>query len=153
MLITSFYSYKGGVGRTMALANTAWELVQRGYRVAVLDLDLEAPGLHRALRIVDERAAERIAWASPFHELERQWRSAPSTRIWKDRTNLPDLGARQLLVVPAVRRGETEDTTAAIQAYRQLQAQAKTIREYTRHIVLSEVRSQLAKAGIDSKDH
>lgn len=41
----AFYSYKGGVGRTLALANAAYLLAARGKRVALLDLDLEAPGL------------------------------------------------------------------------------------------------------------
>jgi len=41
----TFYSYKGGVGRSLALANTAALLVQRGRRVALIDFDLEAPGL------------------------------------------------------------------------------------------------------------
>jgi hypothetical protein len=45
--IISFYSYKGGVGRTMALANVAVLLAQRGHRVLAVDFDLEAPGLHR----------------------------------------------------------------------------------------------------------
>jgi hypothetical protein len=45
--IVTFYSYKGGVGRTMALANVATLLAQRGQRVLVVDFDLEAPGLHR----------------------------------------------------------------------------------------------------------
>ena len=42
----SFYSFKGGVGRSMALINTAGILAgRRGFRVLVIDLDLEAPGL------------------------------------------------------------------------------------------------------------
>jgi len=45
--IFTFYSYKGGTGRTMALANIAWILASRGKRVLVIDWDLEAPGLHR----------------------------------------------------------------------------------------------------------
>ncbi|WP_055715422.1 FxSxx-COOH system tetratricopeptide repeat protein [Streptomyces torulosus] len=47
--IITFYSYKGGTGRTMALANTAWILASCGYRVLVVDWDLEAPGLDRFL--------------------------------------------------------------------------------------------------------
>jgi MinD-like ATPase involved in chromosome partitioning or flagellar assembly len=43
--IITFYSYKGGVGRTMALANTAILLSQWGYSVLMIDFDLEAPGL------------------------------------------------------------------------------------------------------------
>lgn len=45
--ITTFYSYKGGSGRSMTLANVAWALATNGERVLVVDWDLEAPGLHR----------------------------------------------------------------------------------------------------------
>ncbi|MET8150278.1 FxSxx-COOH system tetratricopeptide repeat protein [Actinoplanes sp. NPDC049668] len=45
--VVTFYSYKGGTGRTMALANVAWILAASGYRVLVADWDLESPGLHR----------------------------------------------------------------------------------------------------------
>jgi MinD-like ATPase involved in chromosome partitioning or flagellar assembly len=45
--IVTFYSYKGGTGRTMALANVAWILATSGLKVLVVDWDLESPGLHR----------------------------------------------------------------------------------------------------------
>ena len=45
MYVTTFYSFKGGVGRTMALVNAAVALAKRGRRVLVVDFDLEAPGL------------------------------------------------------------------------------------------------------------
>jgi AAA domain len=45
--IVTFYSYKGGTGRSMALANVAWLLASSGKRVLTIDWDLEAPGLHR----------------------------------------------------------------------------------------------------------
>jgi cellulose biosynthesis protein BcsQ len=45
--IVTFYSYKGGTGRSMLLANVAWILACNGKRVLALDWDLEAPGLHR----------------------------------------------------------------------------------------------------------
>jgi tetratricopeptide (TPR) repeat protein len=45
MFTVTFYSYKGGVGRTMALANTAHRLSAKGKKVFLLDFDLEAPGL------------------------------------------------------------------------------------------------------------
>jgi tetratricopeptide (TPR) repeat protein len=48
--IVTFYSYKGGTGRTMALANTAWILASSGKRVLVVDWDLESPGLHKFFR-------------------------------------------------------------------------------------------------------
>ncbi len=45
--IITFYSYKGGTGRTMALANVAWILATNGKRVLSVDWDLESPGLHK----------------------------------------------------------------------------------------------------------
>ncbi|MGH9851114.1 MAG: tyrosine-protein kinase family protein, partial [Blastocatellia bacterium] len=45
--IITFYSYKGGTGRSMALANVAWILASNGKKVLTIDWDLEAPGLHR----------------------------------------------------------------------------------------------------------
>ena len=45
--IITFYSYKGGTGRTMALANVAWILAANGRRVLVADWNLESPGLHK----------------------------------------------------------------------------------------------------------
>lgn len=44
--ITTFYSYKGGTGRTMALSNIGWILASNGQQVLLIDWDLEAPGLH-----------------------------------------------------------------------------------------------------------
>lgn len=43
--VITFYSYKGGVGRTMSLANIGVLLAQWGYKVLIVDWDLEAPGL------------------------------------------------------------------------------------------------------------
>ncbi|ANL68581.1 tetratricopeptide repeat-containing protein (plasmid) [Rhizobium phaseoli] len=45
MFTITFYSYKGGVGRTMALVNVAAELARRGRKVLIIDFDLEAPGI------------------------------------------------------------------------------------------------------------
>jgi TIR domain/Tetratricopeptide repeat/CobQ/CobB/MinD/ParA nucleotide binding domain/NB-ARC domain len=45
--VITFYSYKGGTGRTMALANVAWILACNGKRVLAIDWDLESPGLHK----------------------------------------------------------------------------------------------------------
>jgi len=43
--IVAFYSYKGGVGRSMAALNMAYALAERQHHVLILDMDLEAPGL------------------------------------------------------------------------------------------------------------
>src|ERR1044072_4989220 len=53
--IITFYSYKGGTGRSMTLANVACLLAlhhtsKDGRGVLMVDWDLEAPGLHRFFR-------------------------------------------------------------------------------------------------------
>jgi MinD-like ATPase involved in chromosome partitioning or flagellar assembly len=45
MQTITFYSYKGGVGRSLILANIANKLSKFGKKVCLLDFDLEAPGL------------------------------------------------------------------------------------------------------------
>jgi cellulose biosynthesis protein BcsQ len=46
-IVYTFYSFKGGVGRSMALANVAALLAKAGNRVLIIDWDLEAPGLEK----------------------------------------------------------------------------------------------------------
>lgn len=43
--VVTFYSFKGGVGRSTALAFVANILAVQGYRIVMIDFDLEAPGL------------------------------------------------------------------------------------------------------------
>ena len=44
--VVTFYSYKGGVGRTFLLVNVASWLAKAGFKILCIDFDLEAPGLH-----------------------------------------------------------------------------------------------------------
>ena len=43
-MIYTFYSFKGGVGRSMAMASVAYLMATRGLRVLTVDFDLEARG-------------------------------------------------------------------------------------------------------------
>jgi hypothetical protein len=52
-----FFSIKGGVGRSTAMAASAWSLAEEGKRVMVLDLDLESPGLSSSLLPEEKRPA------------------------------------------------------------------------------------------------
>jgi cellulose biosynthesis protein BcsQ len=58
-----FYGLKGGVGRSSALAMTAYRLARQGRRVLLLDFDLESPGLSGLLLPPDRVApAGLIDW-------------------------------------------------------------------------------------------
>lgn len=50
MKALTFYSYKGGVGRTLAMVNIAMRLAEFGKKVVLLDFDLEAPGVQFKLK-------------------------------------------------------------------------------------------------------
>lgn len=49
MQIVVFFSYKGGVGRSLTLCNTAASLCRKHCRVGLLDFDVDAPSLHYQL--------------------------------------------------------------------------------------------------------
>ena len=51
----AFFSIKGGVGRSTALAAAAWHLAKLGKKVLVVDMDLESPGLSSTLLPGDRR--------------------------------------------------------------------------------------------------
>ena len=42
-----FYSYKGGTGRSLTLANIAYLMAYYGHKVLIMDMDMEAPGQHK----------------------------------------------------------------------------------------------------------
>lgn len=98
--ILTFYSYKGGTGRSMALANVAWILAANGQRVLVIDWDLEAPGLHRYFRpfLADPELQETpglINFFMDFMEASRTEQrssssscSQPDSQWFKNYTNL-----------------------------------------------------------------
>lgn len=82
--IVTFYSYKGGTGRSMALANVACllsrQLAGTTQRVLVMDWDLEALGLHRffATKADLPEFETRPGVVNYFHDLDLLLASSPS---------------------------------------------------------------------------
>jgi len=111
-MIYTFYSYKGGVGRTMALANVGELFYQAGLNVLLVDWDLEAPGLERFF--VD---AEKIA-AHPGvvdmlldykHQMTEEWTTEAGQLPFKKPSDLfidlhPDSPKGRLWLLTAGRR-------------------------------------------------
>lgn len=80
--IVTFYSYKGGVGRTMALANVAFLAASNGYRVLVMDWDLEAPGLPYYFRGLLDAPDSRALKESPgILDLVWDWTAALKSAV------------------------------------------------------------------------
>ncbi len=55
--VVTFYSFKGGMGRTTTLAAVALQMVRKGKNVMMVDTDIEAPGL--ASLFFDESRIEK----------------------------------------------------------------------------------------------
>jgi len=71
--IVAFYSFKGGVGRSMAVLNVAYAMAAHGRNVLILDMDLEAPGLSGFLerqneidRFAGGDMVDLVSWAKDF---------------------------------------------------------------------------------------
>jgi len=59
--ILSIHSYRGGTGKSNLSANMAYQAMRRGRRVAVLDTDLQSPGVHMVLGLRPERMANTLS--------------------------------------------------------------------------------------------
>lgn len=53
--IISVHSYRGGTGKSNVAANLAWLMAREDKRVAVLDTDLQSPGVHMVLGVDQQR--------------------------------------------------------------------------------------------------
>jgi MinD-like ATPase involved in chromosome partitioning or flagellar assembly len=104
LYVITFYSFKGGVGRTMALVNTAAELARRGRKVLLVDFDLEAPGLNTYDLLRPEKPQPGIVeYVTEFH----QTRHSPLVTDFLYEANPIGKKGGKLWVMPAG-RGDAE---------------------------------------------
>lgn len=83
----TFYSFKGGVGRTMALINVACILAARGRRVLMIDFDLEAPGLTLFQQRTSQKKAKSATRQAGLVELIHDFLSNSKTSPLADEEN------------------------------------------------------------------
>jgi predicted acylesterase/phospholipase RssA len=72
-MIYTLYSYKGGVGRSMALANLGECFFQKGLKVVMIDWDLEAPGLETYF-FSDARERARVTARRGLIDMLREYK-------------------------------------------------------------------------------
>jgi len=53
--IVSIHSYRGGTGKSNSTANLAVAVAQKGYRVGIVDTDIQSPGIHILFDIDQEQ--------------------------------------------------------------------------------------------------
>ncbi len=101
--IALFYSFKGGVGRSTALAATALRLAASGERVVVIDADLDAPGVGSLLVDLDGAIAPHgiVDYLLEQPVLEAKG-MVPKLDEYYHRSAIRDSGNdREILVFPA----------------------------------------------------
>jgi hypothetical protein len=98
--IVVFYSFKGGLGRSTALTSFAIQRAQVGERVAVVDFDLDAPGVG-VLLAADERGTT-AQWGAVDFLLERDTHG-PLSDYYHPCRRADVAGRGELLVFPAGR--------------------------------------------------
>ena len=109
--VVTFYAFKGGTGRTLALSNVARYLAEdQGCRVGIIDLDLDAPGLPRQAlcRVMqhDEDSPTEYNRDDFLQEIDRSYgfidlfTEAYSNGL-KARTTSPNIAENQFCLPPA----------------------------------------------------
>jgi MinD-like ATPase involved in chromosome partitioning or flagellar assembly/Sec-independent protein translocase protein TatA len=161
--VITFYSFKGGVGRTMAVANVAYRLANtHGLKVIAVDWDLEAPGLHRFFGVSSADAAKGQGVLDYFAAWDKavkgQEPEPPNVMEWvipiTKKKHKPRFGSVSLLL--AGRLDETYDARLAAlhwQDFYEREAGAaavETLREQlvgNADVVLIDSRTGLTDAG------
>jgi len=103
-----FYSYKSGVGQTTALIQTAFQLTRQGKRVALVDMDVEAPVLQYLLPTTNKTINEGLIdylWERQtcFFDEHHKPQIELNNIVYSVKDNLSH---RDLLVVPAGKIGQ-----------------------------------------------
>jgi len=109
--VVVFYSFKGGVGRSTALASFAIRRARYGERVVVVDFDLDAPGVGRLLAADDK--GETSHWGTVDFLLERSHGAVPLSDYYRPCRRVAGKG--DIIVFPAGRiDGEYADKLARV---------------------------------------
>ncbi|MBO9997716.1 MAG: MinD/ParA family protein [Cyanobacteria bacterium SID2] len=69
--VISIHSYRGGTGKSNFTANLATTVAQQGYRVGVVDTDIQSPGIHNLFGLEPEQMNKTLntyLWGQSFIE-------------------------------------------------------------------------------------
>ncbi len=129
-MIYTFYSFKGGVGRSMALAAVAYVFAQRGLKVLTIDFDLEAPGLERYF--VPSRQAAQARAAPGLIDLLDAYKAAMTNEVEFEKGRFRNWWDFVIEAVPNAKGGGYVDlmTAGVREPEERLQAYAATVRSF-----------------------
>lgn len=80
MRTIAFYSYKGGVGRSMSVAHTAYWLGLQKQSVFMLDMDMEAPGLHYKIEKFSKPVSPELGLVDYIGHFRREGKAIESLK-------------------------------------------------------------------------
>jgi tetratricopeptide (TPR) repeat protein len=101
MKTIAFYSYKGGVGRTLAVAHVAYWLSKQGKTVFMLDMDMEAPGLHYKLEQYNHKITPTKGLVDFIGYFQREEKAARSLEEYTIPLKSTENGMSPMWLMPA----------------------------------------------------
>ena len=113
--IVTFYSYKGGVGRSLLAANIGILSARRG-KTLLWDLDIEAPGLHNIPGLTPSRPVKEgfFEWMIAWQESGKASNKADFGKLLKLACQTPERD--RLFILPAY--GDNKDFAGLFQSIR-----------------------------------
>ena len=142
--VIAFLSFKGGVGRTTLAAAAGLILCRHGHRVALLDLDFEAPGLASSLLAPQDDRTGVIDYLIEKPIQQDRWRLRDSVYSVTDPLVIGDEGV-SLRILPA---GSIDADYLQKLARVDLQNLAEGDLSQTLRQLLSDLRNEIA-GGLD----
>lgn len=136
--VVAFYSYKGGVGRSTALAAFAIQRARAGERVAVVDLDLDAPGVGVLLAADIQGTTAR--WGVVDYLLERPLGAVDFRDYYHACRREAVTGKGEILVIPA---GRVDRDYLGKLARVDLEPTPTKPSDHPAYVLLNDVRRQL----------
>jgi len=155
--LIGFYSYKGGVGRSLALAHCAVELARTGSKVLIIDLDLEAPGQQCTNLFSDQYENGRAAECTGFLGFSEAYRRRMAdglpmlerhcvlSRVEIRTAATATVGVGQVFLMPAGALGDPDRYRKALNSFSWDDALAQG----TDFGLLSHLKSECARMGFN----
>jgi MinD-like ATPase involved in chromosome partitioning or flagellar assembly len=104
--IVSIHSFRGGTGKSNTTANVSVTVAQRGYRVGVIDTDINSPGIHVLFSLEEEdmdKALNDYLWGLCAIE---ETAYDVSQRLMTGADEMADISGSIYLVPSSIKAGE-----------------------------------------------
>ena len=148
--VTSFYSFKGGVGRTTATILSALLLARQGKKVMLVDFDLEAPGLASIFANRSDNAEELLSVNGfvdflidyDFHKRDFSKINLDDYYFRKNEQALVGSNGGELFVIPAIATS-SENSSSYINKLSKTNIQFGSGKDYAPDVFLKKMEEKL----------